>query len=181
MKPPISKKVTRSNKKSGKANRKEDAVLSDDDDESSEEEDANMYSPRREGDVENESDANLDEDLLGDDDEDLDTGGAGGMDGREVVVDRNCDTASELTACFTEAHARRILKMDAVKNESMILKFVVHEVFKDLKFTEGDEDQEMELCRIAFDDGYVTVPDQRILESAFISEYYSTIRVLQKT
>ena len=57
----------------------------------------------------------------------------------------------------------------------MILKFVVHEVFKDLKFTEGDENQEMELCRIAFDDGYVTVPDQRILESAFISKYYQSI------
>ena len=110
------------------------------------------------------------------DNQDEGVGGGVHLGGRDVIVGES-ETASAVTfkQYYSEAHARRLLKADVVKNERMLMSFVVHEVFKDMKFTFGDEDEEMELCQISIRDKYVTIKDPKISESAFVSEYWTGI------
>ena len=53
----------------------------------------------------------------------------------EVDAGSQADTASTMTGAFySEAFARRILKTSSAMYQHMIHRYVVHEVFKDMKF-----------------------------------------------
>ena len=96
---------------------------------------------------------------------------------KDVIVVGEAETASAVTFSryYSEAHARRLLKADVVDNERMLMTYVVHVVFKDMKFTLGDEEEEMALCQMGIGEKYITIKDPKIPESAFVSEYYSLI------
>lgn len=59
--------------------------------------------------------------------------------------------------------------------EDMLMRFVIHEVFKDMKFTQGDDEEEMGLTQLAIDEKYVVIDDAKIPESAFVAEFYPCI------
>ena len=86
------------------------------------------------------------------------------------------ETASTMTGQFySESFARRLLKTNAVSYEEMLSRFVVHEVFKDMKFTQGDDDEEMGLVQLSIDEKYVVIDDPRISHSAFVAEFFPCI------
>jgi hypothetical protein len=121
-------------------------------------------------DLEEDEDMDSDEEYLEREDENLQ-----GM--KDVIVGGEAETASAVTfnRYYSEAHARRLLKADVVDNERMLMTYVVHVVFKDMKFTLGDEEEEMALCQMGIGEKYITIKDPKIHESAFVSEYYSLI------
>ena len=94
----------------------------------------------------------------------------------EVEAESRADTASTMTGqYYSEAFARRLLKASAVMYENMVMRYVVCEVFKDLKFTQGDDDEEMGLAELAIDEEYVKIEDSKIPTSAFVNEFYPCI------
>ena len=94
----------------------------------------------------------------------------------EVETSSQADTASTMTGQFySESFARRLLKPSAAKYEAMVMRFVVHEVFRDMKFTQGDDEEEMGLAQLSIDEKYVVIDDAKIPDSAFVSELYPCI------
>ena len=86
------------------------------------------------------------------------------------------ETASTMTGQFySESFARRLLKTNAVSYKEMLNRFVVHEVFRDMKFTQGDNDEEMGLAQLSIDEKYVVINDPRISHSAFVAEFFPCI------
>ena len=95
---------------------------------------------------------------------------------KEVDAASHADTASTMTGAFySEAFARQILKTSCVMYQQMIHRYVVHEVFKDMKFTLGDDAEEMGLAELAIEEEYVKIDDAKISNSAFVNEFYPCI------
>ena len=113
-----------------------------------------------------------------DDDEDALQKGQGTATSPPAEVDTMSqgETASTMTGQFySESFARRLLKPSGAMYESQIQRFVVHEVFRDMKFTQGDDEEEMGLTQLAIDEKYVVLDDARIPNSAFVAEFYPSI------
>ena len=56
-----------------------------------------------------------------------------------------------------------------------MFKYVTREIFKDMKFTAGDEELERELIQLAINDRSVVIGDSRIPHEAIVEEYYRDI------
>ena len=106
-----------------------------------------------------------------DDDDDDDDESLEQQDGDQTLPPEAPNDGHFYSADF----GRKLLKVSALKNTTMVFNFVVNEVFKDLKFTEGDDDQEMELVRLAYEDGYVKIGDPKVTLDSFVTEYYTHI------
>ena len=134
-------------------------------------------------DVGNRNDDEDDDDEDDDDEDDDSVEEGGGNDaapvaaaGKNLEAPENHEAASaSADYSYSDGLARKMMKVTALRNNSMILNFVVNEVFKDMKFTDGDDDVEMQLVKLAIDDGYVKIDDPKIKEDAFITEYYHQI------
>ena len=72
-------------------------------------------------------------------------------------------------------YARSILRVNNLANSNQVFKYVTREIFKDMKFTAGDEELERELIQLAINDRSVVIGDSRIPHEAIVEEYYREI------
>ena len=68
-----------------------------------------------------------------------------------------------------------MLRVNGAVHGDMLLRFVVHKVFTDMKFSDGEAETEMALCQMALKEGYVRLNDPLIPHGTFVSKYHTKI------
>jgi hypothetical protein len=93
-----------------------------------------------------------------------------------LVPESQSEAGSSITTAslYSQSYARRILQRNAVQMEKMVHNYVVHEVFKDMKFTFGDEESEIRMLLYAIKQGHVVVSDKRIAKRV-VAEFFCEI------
>ena len=76
---------------------------------------------------------------------------------------------------YSVNYARSILRVNHLANSNQVFQYVTREIFKDMKFTAGDDDLERELIQLAINERYVVIGDSNIPHEAIVEEYYKEI------
>lgn len=94
-----------------------------------------------------------------------------------LVPESRSEAGSSITTAslYSQSYARRILQRNAVQVEKMVQNYVVHEVFKDMKFTFGNEECEIRMLLYAIKQGHIVVSDKRIAKRVVAEEFFGEI------